>query len=267
MGDQDHALGACDRAISEAKANTVRPLQPLTDHEHPIVRDTAARLTAGEKTQSGKIARLFEYVRNEIAFGFPLAGDLVKASDVIRSRQGQCNNKTTLFLALLRAAGIEARVHFSLIGKEIQRGLFTGLAYWLMPKKISHSWIEVEIDGRWRCIDAYINDRPFQEGAIGELKRRGWRTGFSVALPWTGEPASELDIESEKFVQMDAVTDDHGTWNDPADYFATSLYRNRPGKVKLWLYGLHVGRSNARVEAVRRRGRDAQRSGAMSPGS
>jgi Transglutaminase-like superfamily len=155
----------------------------LANYQHPLVRETAARVTAEQTALRGKLERLFAYVRNDIAFGFPLEGDLVKASDVIRSGQGQCNNKTTLFLALCRAADIPARIHFSLIGKEIQRGLFEGLAYWLMPGKLSHSWLEVEIDGRWRRIDAYINDPPFQEGAVKELKCRGWRTGFSVALP------------------------------------------------------------------------------------
>lgn len=227
------------------------PPSRLADYENPLVRDVAQRLTAGETTRRGKLAQLFLYVRDGIRFQFPRAGDLVKASEVIRAGQGQCNTKSTLLLALCKAIGLPARIHFALISKEIQHGFFTGLAYWLMPQRISHSWVEVEIDGRWRRIDAYINDLPLQRGAVAELTRRGWRTGFSVALPREGELAADLDLDDERFVQMAAVTDDHGLYDDPAEYYASSRYRNRPGKLKLWLYQLLNGHINGRVERLR----------------
>ena len=91
---------------------------------------------------------------------------------VVEARDG------TLFLALCRAAGVPARLHFSLIDKRIQRGLFHGLAYRLLPKRLSHSWLEVEIDGTWRRIDGYINDAPFFSAALGMpfLRRRRSRS-------------------------------------------------------------------------------------------
>ena len=224
----------------------------LADHDDPLVRAVAERLTAGETTPRGKLARLFAYVRDDISFGFPLAGDLVPASEVIRSGSGQCNTKSTLLLALCRAAGIPVRIHFSLIGREIQRGFFKGLSYWLMPRQISHSWIEVEIDGRWRRLDAYINDLPLQRAAVAELHRRGWQTGLSVALPTVGEPATDLDLDDERFVQMDAVTEDHGIWDDPAAYYASPAYRNRPGALRSWLYRRVLGHVNERIARLRR---------------
>ena len=229
----------------------------LADFDQPLVRETAQRLTAGATTPPQKLARLFGFVRDEIKFQFPLAGDLVKASDTLQTRQGQCNTKTTLFLALAKAADIPARVHFSLIRKEIQRGLFSGLAYWLMPREISHSWLEVQVDGRWRKIDAYINDTGFQKGAVAELRGHGWNTGFSVALPRSGELPTDLDLESERFVQMGAVTDDHGTYDDPSEYYASPKYRNRPGKLRLWVYRRRVGGINERVDAIRQKGTSA----------
>lgn len=80
------------------------------------------------------LARIFRYVRDDIVFGFPLKGDFVKASETINLGYGQCNTKATLLLALCKASGIPARIHFSWIRKDIQKGFFTGLAYWLMPK-------------------------------------------------------------------------------------------------------------------------------------
>jgi len=226
----------------------------FADFEDPLVRDTVQLLVANETTARRKLQRIFSFVRDEIKFQFPVAGDLVNASEVIRLGYGQCNTKSTLFLALCKAAGIPARIHFALIRKEIQRGFFTGPAYWLMPSKISHAWIEVQVDSRWRKIDAYINDPALQQGAVAELKRRGWRTGFSVALPQSGEPAFDLDIETERFSQMAAVTDDHGTYDDPADYYASPRYQNRPGWLKLRLYELMIAGINRRVEFIRQGG-------------
>lgn len=226
-------------------------IQVLADFEHPLVCDLARRLTDGEAGVRGKLARLFLFVRDEIKFGFPAHGDLLAASEVIRQGYGQCNNKGTVLLALCKAAGIPARIHFSLIGKEIQRGFFTGIAYALMPARISHSWLEVQVDQRWRRLDAYINDSGLQGHAVAELKRRGWRTGFSVALPKTGAPAIELDLDNEKFSQMAAVTDDHGTFDEPAAYYAGPHYRNRPGRLKLWLYRRMLKGINGRVQRLR----------------
>lgn len=225
-------------------------LAPLADHAHPLVVETAKRLTEGETTSRGKLSRLFMHVRDDIKFAFPEEGDFVKASDTIRSGVGQCNTKATLLLALCRAAGIPARIHFSLIRKEIQKGFFTGIAYWLMPEKISHSWLEVEIDGNWRRIDTFINDLALFKASCSELKRRGWTTGLSVALK-NGEASADLNLDKEAFSQMAAVTDDHGTWNDPADYFASSQYQNRPGPIRMWIYRQVIRRINTRVEWLR----------------
>lgn len=114
----------------------------LADDDHPLVRETAERLIRGEEAPRRRLEKLFYYVRDEIRFGFPMDGDLVKASDTIGLGMGQCNTKGALFLALCRASGIPGRMHFSLIKKEIQRGLFTGLGYLLMPPLISHGWLD-----------------------------------------------------------------------------------------------------------------------------
>ena len=222
----------------------------LADFDHPLVRETAARLIRGETIRAGKLRRLFLYVRDDIEFAFPDAGDLVKASETIRLGIGQCNTKATLLLALCRASDIPSRIRFSLIHKDIQKGFFTGIAYRLMPARLSHSWIEVEIDGRWRRIDTFINDLPLFEAARAELRRRHWTVGFSIALE-DGNASAELDLDDEAFSQMVAVTDDHGVWDDPADYYASDRYRNRPGVLRMWAYRRLIGGVNRRVDALR----------------
>ena len=223
----------------------------LADFDHPIIQELAARLTKSEATPRGKLDRIFHYVRDDILFGFPVDGDFVNASDTIRLGYGQCNTKATLLLALCKAIGISSRIHFSLITKDIQKGFFRGLAYWLMPNEISHSWVEVEIEGRWRRIDTFINDIDLFDAAKAKIKRLGWSVGYSVALE-DGEASADLNLDHEVYQQMAAVTDDHGTWDDPSLYYESKHYRNRPDGFRMWVYRHLIGGINRRVEAVRR---------------
>jgi hypothetical protein len=226
---------------------------PLADYDNPVVAAKAAELTANESTTRGKLDRIFHYVRDDILFAFPPEGDFVTASSTILKQYGQCNTKGTLFLALCKAAGIPARIHFSTINREIQHGPFRGVLYRLLPERVSHSWIDVELDGTWRQIDSFINDLAFHEGALAEITRLGWQTGYSVTRVGS-EPNAELSLDDERFTQMGAVIDDHGVWDDPADYYASDNYRNRPSSVKKVCYRWAIRAANQRVAAVRKAG-------------
>ncbi len=54
---------------------------------------------------------------------------------------------------------------------------------------------------------------------------------------------------------MAAVTEDHGVYNEPGDYFASDKYQNRPGRIRIWWYRRAIDKVNARVEALRRQAR------------
>jgi len=225
--------------------------EKLADDDHPLVRETARRLTRNRQTSRAKLRALFYFVRDDIRFGYPNNGDIVPASETIRLGVGQCNTKATLLIALARAAGLRARAHFSTIDKEIQKGIFPGWAFARMPDELSHSWVEVELDGRWRRVDSFINDADFYNAGKRALKERGWMTGFSISCE-NGESDPEFNIDEERFVQMGAVTGDHGTYEDPADYYRSSWYLNRPGVLTLLIYSLVIVFANRRVERMRR---------------
>ena len=225
-------------------------MEKLADFDHPLVEQTAARLVADAKTPRESLARIFNYVRDDIAFAFPPDGDFVKASDTIRSGYGQCNTKGTLFLALCKAAGIPARLHFSKITKEIQRGFFTGIPYALLPDQLSHSWIEVDLGGEWYAIDSYINDQKLHDMAVAELARRNWKTGFSVSLA-KGAASADLVLDGAHFSQMAAVEGDDGVWGDPAQFYAQGDYRNKVGPIRQRLYRMFLPLINGRVARLR----------------
>jgi transglutaminase-like putative cysteine protease len=88
---------------------------------------------------------------------------------------GYCNTKATLFLALCEATGIPARLHTGLIDIEIMRGIFPSFAFPFLPSAGGHTWMEIEIDGEWRPMDSYINDKRFYVGRSCKLGVFSWR--------------------------------------------------------------------------------------------
>lgn len=222
----------------------------LVDYDNPTVKNKALILTKGHKALKDKIRAIFYYVRDDIKFQFPDEGDFVQASQTIKHGYGQCNNKTILFLALCKAVEIEARTHFSLIDKSIQRGLIKGLFYWIIPQKISHCWLEVKVNNSWFPVDSYINDTEYYIAAKKKLRERRWDTGYSIASS-KNESSIELDFDNEQFVQMDAVTDDHGVYDDPVDYYKSLKYKNRPNALKLFIYKIFIKSVNDRVKKMR----------------
>jgi hypothetical protein len=225
-------------------------VEKLADFDHPIVIAAAKKLTRGLDSDREKLKKLFYYVRDDIKFGYPLKGDLMKASETITLGLGQCNTKSALLLALCKAVELPARIHFSLIKKDIQKGIFTGVGFKLLPEFISHSWLEVKIDGKWRRIDSYINDIDLYNVSKQLLNENGWDTGYSIANS-NGDSSAEFNIDEEQFVQMGAVTGDHGIWDDPGEYYASKEYQNRPNLIKMFLYRLTIGRLNKKVQNLR----------------
>ncbi|SEG61645.1 Transglutaminase-like superfamily protein [Thermomonospora echinospora] len=78
------------------------------DVEHELIVSAAATLRTGDDVAFARAA--FELVRDEVAHSLD-AGDrrvTWRASDVLRERTGLCYAKAHLYVALLRAGGVEA---------------------------------------------------------------------------------------------------------------------------------------------------------------
>ncbi len=225
-------------------------MEKLANFDHSLVQQAARKLASGSKNPRETLEQIFLFVRDDILFAFPPEGDFVKASQTIERGYGQCNTKSILFLALCKASGIPARIHYSQITKEIQHGFFTGIIYWLMPDKITHSWLEVKIDDQWRSIDTYINDLRLHNAAVNEIKKRGWKTGFSVSRA-KGEPSADLILDEAHYSQMAAVIGDDGVWDEPAEFLNGPKYLNKVGPIRQWLYELFLPLVNARVRRLR----------------
>jgi len=221
----------------------------LSDYDHPAVLTKANELTSGRVKVLDKVENLFYFVRDEIKFGFPPKWDEVKASETLEYKMGYCNTKATLFLAFCKAVGIHARLHTGLIDSQVMRGVLPFFAFPFLPGAGGHSWMEIEIDGEWKPMDSYINDKPFYDGALKRLKESGKTTAFSISQA-KGVSSCEFNFGEKGFVHMGAVFEDHGTWDDFAEYMASEKYV-RWNRLQLMAYSMLTRTLNRKIENMR----------------
>jgi transglutaminase-like putative cysteine protease len=130
------------------------------DHDAPEVRRLLARLhpedadlapaPAGEGA-AGLARSLTDLVRHHVAFK-DLDTGFATASEVARSRSGDCTEHAVLLAALLRAAGIPSRVVTGLVYLEDAAGLGEeargAFGY--------HMWTQALVEGGWLDLDATL---------------------------------------------------------------------------------------------------------------
>ena len=222
---------------------------PILDHTHPGIKALVQTRGWQALPEAARIGAIYEFVRDEIAFGYNLADDL-PASRVLADGIGQCNTKGTLFMALLRACGIPCRLHGFTIGKALQKGAITGIAYWLAPRSIVHSWVEVWFEGRWLELEGFILDRDY----LRALQRRfaaheGPFCGYGAATPDLQRP--QVDWQGgNTYIQKDGINHDFGVFDDPDSFYAHHGV-NLTG-IKRWLFQAVVRRwMNRNVARIR----------------
>ena len=221
----------------------------LSDHDHPQVQSKALNLTTSKLNPIEKLEAIFLFVRDEIKFGFPPKWEEVKASDTLEYKIGYCTTKATLINALCKAVEIHSRIHTGLIDLATVCGIFSGFAFPFLPDSGGHFWIKVEINGNWQPIDSYINDKPFYENAKKHLLETGKLTSFSISEP-KGPSSCEFNFGDKSFVHMEAVLEDHGTWDDYSEYIASEKYIPM-NSMQLMAYPIIARLSNRRIAQIR----------------
>jgi hypothetical protein len=88
---------------------------PTFDSDNESIREKVQDITNGQQQVTDKAKSLFYFVRDEIKF-IPLLPrehlESYRASRILKTGGGMCIQKAVLLLALARAAGIPARLHF-----------------------------------------------------------------------------------------------------------------------------------------------------------
>lgn len=233
--------------MSDAQ-NPLLKATPLLDIQHPAIEALVTERGWRALAPYDRIGAVYDFVRNEIAFGYN-EGDELPASRVLADGIGQCNTKSTLLMALLRAVGVPCRFHGFTIDKALQKGAITGLAYALAPQRIIHSWVEVWHQDRWIALEGFILDAPYLASLQRPFPQARAFCGFGAATPDLSAPGVEWRGQ-DTYIQREGIVDDFGVFDDPDAFYAR--HGSNLGGLKRWLFK-HVMRHgmNANVRRVR----------------
>jgi len=221
----------------------------LIDIGHKTIADRARDLTAGATSPRERALAIFWFVSREIPFGFGRGFWDQKASDVIRIGRGYCNTKSTLFVALLRAAGIPARQVFVEIHATVLKGIINpGTEF------VDHSYVEVHLDGAWVATDAYIADPALFAAAQARLAAKDEVLGLGIHVAGT----CEWDGVGPAFSQYNLLDPrpigrrHWGVFADTHDFYARAeATNNRLNPPMRAAFGLLAAEANRNAEALR----------------
>ncbi|MBO8184286.1 transglutaminase-like domain-containing protein [Streptomyces spirodelae] len=124
----------------------------VVDHTHPLVRETAARLSAGTDGELAAYARAaYEFVRDAIPHSADVGDWRItwRASDVLAERVGICHAKSHALVALLRAEGIPAGFCYQKLN------VLHGLVALRLPG--SSRWVRQDARGNKPGVDAQFS--------------------------------------------------------------------------------------------------------------
>ncbi|MBR3042626.1 MAG: transglutaminase domain-containing protein [Eubacterium sp.] len=196
-----------------------------------------------------RIGAVYDFVRNEIHFGYNTS-DLLNAEEVLRDGYGQCNTKSTLLMALLRALDIPCRLHGSEVSKDFQEGATSGLIAKLAPETVAHTWVEVLYKGQWIALEGVITDEAYVQGVKSKCPDENWDfKGYAISVP----SLNDLNLDwngADLFVQNTSVVEDYGVYESPDAFFKE--HRQTWNKLKDFAY-IHYGRKvmNKNVARIR----------------
>lgn len=226
----------------------------LSDADHPRIRELAGILTENVNTDAEKAERLVKFVAEHIAPQLPGTGDETSASRTLELGYGHETAKATLLVALARAAGIPARVHFARFDKSLMRELLPNWAFGIWPEQVATGWAELYVGGRWQPRPDAAHDAEMVQAANRYLATHGAHYGLGLLLQpgesplgWTGQLAKKFPL----------VADD-GVYRDAMDYVWSRAYPNtRRHSVIRWFLG-PWGRTECarRTRAIRETGRN-----------
>lgn len=167
---------------------------------------------------SGRIGAVYDFVRNEIKFGYNV-NDTLPASYVLKDGFGQCNTKATLLMALLRALDVSCRLHGFTIDKSLQRGVVPEAVYWMAPKSILHSWVEVEFEGRWMNLEGFILDQSVLSALQKAFPGRNSLCAYGAGTDSLQAPDLEWR-EASTYIQKTGINNDFGVFDAPDGFYA-----------------------------------------------
>lgn len=192
---------------------------PLLDLDDPKLRLRVQSLTQLCTSERDKALAIYRFVKR-MPVVKPLGIRPVTARRVLSDGRGDAKRKATLAVAMLRIAGIPARVRWIALRGEILRGLTSAV------HQVNRPVLEVWLDGGWQQTDTYIYDAATMAAARQVLKDRGWEWGFGIHVDgrmlWDAQGSMFMGPPPEAGNPMFVA--DLGCYHDPACYMASPAY-------------------------------------------
>jgi transglutaminase-like putative cysteine protease len=127
--------------------------------------------------------RLERWVREHVHYSGSGVG-LATAGQTFRSRDGDCTENAFLLTALMRAAGIPARVVVGLVYAG-GGGSGGGAEEKPRPALVPHAWVEAHLEDGWRAFDSAVYSSPVDATHLAMAKSAGQEEGalLEVTVP------------------------------------------------------------------------------------
>jgi len=187
-GKQPDTRPAAGPAGSEQSAVDLKPyLEASADlnYKDPAVAELATQAAGNEKDPRKLAGRLVRFVHNYVQMK-NLSVGFASASEVARSKEGDCTEHGILLAALGRAVGIPSRIVTGIVYTEDFAGrpdVFVG-----------HLWTQFWLDGEWVDVDAAFGQTDVDpthialgvsaagDTGLADLVTSGWLNLHKVAL-------------------------------------------------------------------------------------
>lgn len=190
------------------------------DLEDPKLRLRVHALTQLCKTDREKALAIYGFVKRLPLFPHPRLR-VRTAREVYDAGRGDAPEKATLLVAMLRIAGLPARLRYVTMAGDILRGI---------PGRIREAdrpLVEVWLQDQWLRTDTFIYDATCMAAARQRLKDLGWEWGYGIhvqgAMVWNGYESAFLGgapTECDLMVQRD-----HGVFHDVHDYLRRGRFQ------------------------------------------
>ena len=236
----------------EARLMWLRETEQL-NYTASKVRILTTQITQLNHDDLGKALAIHKYVKS-LPFGCVADFIRSKATDIIKLGYGDCHTKGLLFVALLRAAKIPARLRFVTLPTRFLDGLIdTG------TQTMVHAIGEVFVGDTWQQTDAYVVDTPYEAAARALLRVEGRILGYGLHAMgnkvWTGKANAHCQSTPADPESLPII--DWGFTHDPAHFYANenheALRHSFTQRVK-WTLG--AGMVNRKVQVIREREQD-----------
>jgi transglutaminase-like putative cysteine protease len=180
--------------VAELPQETLQFLLPSRYCETDRLSEIAWGLFGHTQPGWSRVQAIFDWVHNNVKFGYQFARPTKTAYDVYTERQGVCRDFTHLSISLCRCLNIPARYATGYLGD-------IGVPFNPSPMDFS-AWSEIFLEGRWYTFDARHNIPR-----IGRIVMARGRDAADVALTTSFGPSNLQKFQviteevSEAFMQ------------------------------------------------------------------